>query len=156
MSKPFSNADAAAIEAIQKINPLSIANKWEYAGRIYQKNDGKFYYTEAKTQKDPNNSDPGAKLLSSDVKKNVGTYHTHGGAFDETDEFFSPQDKVKATFGKEISYLGTPLQRILKYIPVDLLTAEQQKDNPVGLIEALISVFTLREVTIVGNPNNQD
>lgn len=147
MSNPFPTADAAAIGAIQKINPSSIANKWEYAGRIYQKNDGKFYYTDAQTQKDPNNSDPGPKVSGS---KNIGTYHTHGGAFDETDEIFSPQDKLKSTLGKEISYLGTPKQRVLKFTPVDLLPADQQRDNPVGLIEVLISVYTLQEVTIVG------
>lgn len=31
----FSTADAAAIAAIEEINPTSIKNKWEYAGRIY-------------------------------------------------------------------------------------------------------------------------
>jgi len=155
MSNPFPSADAAAIAAIQKINPTSISQKWEYAGRIYQKKDGKFYYTDAKTLQDPNNSDPGPKMLGSGIK-NIGTYHTHAGAFAETDEIFSPQDKLKAMMGKEISYLGTPLQRVLKYTPIDLLSPDQQQESPTGTVEPLISVFTLREVTIVGNPSNEN
>ena len=71
----------------------------------------------------------GCNCKESDCRDKGG----HGGEFEETDEVFSPKDKLKATLGKEVSYLGTPYQRILKYTPVDLLPAgEQQDDAPHG------------------------
>jgi hypothetical protein len=83
---------------------------------------------------------------------NAGTYHTHGGEFEETDEIFSPMDMAKATFGKEVSYLGTPCQRILKYTPIDLLPPEEQSANPTGRVDILVGVYILREVVIEGSP----
>ena len=54
----FSTADAAAIAAIEEINPTSIKNKWEYAGRIYTRS-GQFYFTRATTIRNPNLSEAG-------------------------------------------------------------------------------------------------
>jgi len=138
----FATADAAAIAAIEEINPTSIKNKWEYAGRIYTRS-GKFYFTRATTIKSPNNSDAGPAIPA-----NVGTYHTHAGAFVSTDEEFSPQDMLKATLGKELAYLGTPYQRVLKFTPVDLLPKNLQLLHPLGKVDFLKRVYVLPEVTI--------
>jgi hypothetical protein len=151
--QPFSTADAAAFAAIQEINPTSIANKWEYAGRIYQKKNGIFYFTKAQTEKSSDTSNPGPKMAGA---KNIGTYHTHAGAFADTDEIFSPQDKLKATMAKELSYIETPYQRILKFTPVDLLPQDQQSTNPTGLAEVLLNIWVLPEITIVGDPKAKD
>jgi hypothetical protein len=141
----FNTADEAAIAAIEAINPTSIARNIEHAGRIFKRN-GKFFFTPAQTLNRSDDSDPGFKVPG---VENIGTYHTHAGGFNETDEIFSPQDKLKATLGKEISYLGTPYQRILKFTPISLLPANAQE----GQVEILRSVYVLREITIVGDPN---
>jgi hypothetical protein len=151
--QPFPTADAAAFAAIQEINPTSITNKWEYAGRIYKKADEQFYFTKARTEKSGDTSDAGSKVVGA---KNIGTYHTHAGAFADTDEIFSPRDKLKATMAKELSYIGTPYQRILKFTPVDLLPKEQQSTNPTGLAEVLLNIWVLSEITIVGDPKAKD
>jgi hypothetical protein len=141
----FSTADAAAIAAIQEINPTSIAKKWEYAGRIYQR-AGKFFFTRATTLKSPDDSQAGPKITT-----NVGTYHTHAGAFAPTDEIFSPKDLLKATFGKEYAYLGTPYQRIIKFTPIDLLPAAEQLYYPLGKLDVLRNVYVLPEISIYGS-----
>jgi hypothetical protein len=141
----FNTADEAAIAAIELINPTSISRNVEFAGRIYRRN-GKYFFTAATTLNRSDDSDPGFRVAGAD---NVGTYHTHAGGFIETDEIFSPQDKLKATMGKEISYLGTPKQRILKFTPVNLLAPDARE----GQVEVLRSVYVLPEVTIVGDPN---
>lgn len=138
----FATADAAAIAAIEEINPTSIRQKWEYAGRLYTR-AGKFFFVRANTIRSPNDSDPGPIIPT-----NVGTYHTHAGAFAPTDEQFSPTDKLKATLGKELAYLGTPHQRILKFTPVDLLPAAQQKIYPLGRVDVLRNVYVLPEISI--------
>lgn len=138
----FSTADAAAIAAIEEINPTSIKKKWEYAGRLYTR-AGKFFFARASTFQSANNSEPGPIIPT-----NVGTYHTHAGAFASTDEDFSPQDKLKATLGKELAYLGTPYQRIIKFTPVDLLPPNMQASYPLGRVDVLKSVYVLPEITI--------
>jgi hypothetical protein len=142
VGKEFKTADAAAIAAIEEINPTSIKNKWEYAGRLYTR-AGKFFFTRATTIRSPDNSDPGASIPT-----NVGIYHTHAGAFAPTDELFSPIDMLKATLGKELSYIGTPYQRILKFTPIDLLPANLQPLYPVGRVEVLRNVYVLPEIVI--------
>ena len=142
VGKEFGSADAAAIAAIEEINPTSIANKWEYAGRLYTRH-GKFFFTRATTIRSPDNSDPGAI-----VPANVGTYHTHAGAFATTDEIFSPYDMLKATMGRELSYVGTPYQRILKFTPVDLLPQDLQALYPLGRVDVLRNVYVLPEIVI--------
>ena len=141
----FNTADEAAIAAIERINPTSISRNVEFAGRIFKRN-GKYFFTQATTLNRSDDSDPGFKVPNAE---NIGTYHTHAGGFNETDEIFSPQDKLKATLGRELSYLGTPHQRILKFTPVSLLPANAQE----GQVEVLRAVYVLREVTIIGDPN---
>ena len=95
----FNMANEVAIAAIELINPTSIARNIEFAGRIFQRK-GKFFFTQATTLNRSDDSYPGPKVSN---VVNVGTYHTHAGGFFETDEIFSPQDKLKATLGREIS-----------------------------------------------------
>lgn len=141
--KNFNTADDAAIAAIELINPTSIAQNVEFAGRIFQRG-GKFFFTTAITLNQSNYSEPGPKVSN---VKNIGTYHTHAGGFVETDEIFSPQDKIKATLAKEISYLGTPHQRILKFIPLSLRSLNEHE----GQVEVLQGVYVMPEITIVGD-----
>lgn len=127
----FPSEDEAAIAAIEEINPVSIARNIEFAGRIVERDTG-FTFTPARTLNLKDNSDPGPKIAGS-----IGSYHTHSGEFEATDEVFSPSDKAKATLGKELSFFGTPRGRILKYTPIDLLPPYEQGLNPTGVVEIL-------------------
>src|ERR1700744_5587863 len=88
----FNTADDCAAAAIDLINPQSIAQNIEFAGRIFQR-AGKYFFTPAITQNLRDESSPPPRLAG---VLNVGTYHTHSGKFDETDESFSPKDMLKA------------------------------------------------------------
>ena len=68
----FNTADEAAIAAIEKINPTSIARNIEFAGRIFKRN-GKYFFTAAQTLNRSDDSDPGFKVADAE---NIGTYHT--------------------------------------------------------------------------------
>jgi hypothetical protein len=130
---PFPDPDAAAIAAIDEINSTSIMRNVEFAGRIL-KTSSAFTFTQAQTLNQRDDSDPGLKVAGS-----IGSYHTHSGEFERTDEQFSPMDLLKATMGKELSYVGTPRGRILKFTPVNLLSGFDQSFNPTGLVETLRS-----------------
>lgn len=127
----FRSDDDAAVRAIEEINPASITRNIEFAGRILKRAAG-FTFTGPRTLGKRDDSDPGPKTAES-----IGTYHTHSGEFEPSDETFSPTDKVKATLGKELSFLGTPRGRILKFTPVDLLSPIEQAFNPTGVVETL-------------------
>jgi hypothetical protein len=127
----FQNADSAAIAAIEDINAVSIAQNVEFAGRILQRATG-FTFTAPQSLGRRDDSYAGQKTPDS-----VGTYHTHSGEFEPTDEEYSSDDKWKATMGKEWSYLGTPRGRIRKFSPVDLLSPFEQQNNPQGYVETL-------------------
>lgn len=101
--------------------------------------------------RNPNLSEAGPRIPT-----NVGTYHTHAGAFAPTDEEFSPDDKLKATLGKELAYLGTPYQRIIKYTPVNLLPPDLQDKYPLGKLDFLKNVCVLPEITIVGRVRHRN
>ncbi len=139
----FKSADDAAIAAIDLINGKSISQNAEYAGRIFQRGEN-FFFTPASTLGRSDYSHPGAKVPDA---RNIGTYHTHAGGFFETDEIFSPDDKLKATLAKEIAYLGTPHQRILKFVPLTLLPLGARK----GQVEVLRGIYVLKEVVITGS-----
>jgi Domain of unknown function (DUF4329) len=140
---PFPTADQAAFAAIDEILPTSIANNWEYAGRIYKTSDSQFAFTQAPTLGRDNDSYPGPKVDGS-----IGTYHTHAGGFHATDELFSPADKWKATLAKEFSYVGTPRGQILRFTPIDLLSPEEQDTFPAGRVDTL----RIANVLVVGQP----
>jgi hypothetical protein len=134
----YDDADEAAVGAIFFINPKSKKEQREYAGWIYQNpKDNKFYFTNP-VRGDTNDSNPGSKPQGMTA---VGTYHTHGGRPKgqsvATDEVFSPQDKLKATLAKQLSYLGTPKNKVLKFTPIDLLPNQSQSQYPNGFVETL-------------------
>jgi hypothetical protein len=139
----FPTADQAAFAAIDEILPTSVANNWEYAGRILQDAGGQFLFTRATTLQSDSDSDPGSPPAG---YKNVGAYHTHAGGFFATDEQFSPRDLLKATLGKELSYVGTPRGQILRFTPIDLLSPEQQAAFPTGKVDTL----RIANVLVVG------
>jgi hypothetical protein len=143
----FQTADQAAFAAIDEITRTSIANNWEYAGRIFQIPGGMYTFTKATTMELDAESNPGPEVPG---YTNVGTYHTHAGGFFASDEDFSPKDKLKATIAKQLSYLGTPRGRILRFTPIDLLSAVEQKDFPTGRTE----VMRIANILIVGRPDN--
>src|ERR1700722_19368222 len=86
----FGNADAAAIAALDEILPRSIGENREFAGRIFHVPGRGFAFTRPnpgrRDDSPPGPTTPPPKLITA---RNVGTYHTHGGNFDETDEIFS-------------------------------------------------------------------
>jgi hypothetical protein len=145
----YATADEAAIAAIELINPISIAQNVEYAGRIYSRSS-RYFFTRAQTLNNRYDSDPGPAVAGAE---NIGTYHTHAGDFLSTDEIFSPQDKLKATMANEISYIGTPCQRILKYTPYSQVP-NGEVVAPVGIVTVLRNIYVLRETEIVGSPNS--
>jgi hypothetical protein len=144
----FQTADEAAFAAIDEVARTSIANNWEYAGRIFQIPGGMYTFTKATTLELDADSNPGPQVPG---YTNVGTYHTHAGGFYATDEDFSPKDKLKATLGKELSYIGTPRGRILRFTPIDLLSTEQQQDFPTGKTD----VLGVANVLIVGRSDTK-
>jgi Domain of unknown function (DUF4329) len=151
--QPFTSADAAATAAIDDINPTSISRNVEFAGRIFRRANGAYSFTAPGTLNRSDDSDAGPKVAGA---ANIGTYHTHAGGFNETDEIFSPQDLLKATLAKELSYLGTPHQRVLKFTPIDLLSKQEQATYPTGKVDVLRNIWVLKEITIVGDPNAPD
>ncbi len=130
-------ADEAAVGAIFFINGKSKKELREYAGWIFQNPTNKKYYFSNPLRGNADDSSSGPKPQGIIV----GTYHTHGGRangqFVATDEVFSPQDMLKATLAKQLSYLGTPKNKVLKYTPQGLLPNQSQAQYPTGLVETL-------------------
>ena len=103
--------------AIKDINPTSIREGFEYAGRICMTKDNKCFYTP------PNKG----RRSSSDPKScpegsySVGTYHTHGNTKNDTirgtSERFSRGDKYLNDYEGGFGFLGTPSGNIMLYIP---------------------------------------
>lgn len=110
----YTSADEAAIQAIRDINPRSIHEDIEYAGRIFQQRNGKYSYTAPK-RGERTTSNPG---FCPEGTINKGMYHTHARnnpGFINDD--FSTRDKHKADNERVPSYLGTPSKQIKKYVP---------------------------------------
>ena len=143
----YNTADEAGMAAISFIILKSRIELREYAGWVYQNPTDNKYYFSIPRRGDADTSNPGPRPRGMKV---IGTYHTHGGRplgqSVASDEIFSPDDKVKATLGKYISYLGTPKGRILRYTPIDLLPNEVQAQYPTGFVEILFD-------GIIINPN---
>jgi hypothetical protein len=149
---PFDDADECAIAALDEINPLSITKNVEFAGRIYRKADGRFYFTRP-IQGARDDSKPPPKVIGA---VNIGTYHTHAGNFQETDETFSPKDMLKANMAKEYSWLETPYQRILRFTPAALCNKDAPTDPIIsGNIEVLRNIYVLPTITIYGTPGDE-
>ena len=130
----FKTADAAAVAALNKANPLSIKNNREYGGYIFKKKNGQYGYTKPiKGTLDGFNPADADKLVPRGCSI-VGDYHTHGDystasgkrttknkdAFN-SDNFSDPDiEGITAdTKGKSeyTGYLGTPSGNFLKFSP---------------------------------------
>ena len=113
---PYPTADAAGAAAIANINPRSISENKEYAGRIYKNQSGSYSYTTPV----PGTGDVSSPGGVPSGATNAGMYHTHG-AYDAKygagNENFSPDDKFWADFEGVPSYLGTPSGAFKKYEP---------------------------------------
>jgi YD repeat-containing protein len=111
----YKSIDNAGIQAIRDINPTSIAEGYEYAGRIYRNSDGSYSYTEPK-RGGKFDADFGPCLPG---RVNAGQYHTHG-RYSPTHrgEVFSNSDMDWADRERVPGFLGTPSGRIGKYTPI--------------------------------------
>lgn len=110
----YPTQDASAIDAIKDINPKSIAEGREYAGRIYKNPDGTYSYT-APNRGTKDSSNPGSYPPGT---TNGGYYHTHGADDPGYDnENFSSADKTFSEREGAPGYLGTPKGAIKKYVP---------------------------------------
>lgn len=110
-----SRIDKVAIEVLERINPLSIKNDWEYGGRIYfDREKSEFIATPPITDKDAHGiMIPSLRNLGIVDGITIAHYHTHGAksvAFN--DEHFS---SIDTTGARTDQYLITPSYRILKY-----------------------------------------
>ncbi|WP_263377299.1 DUF4329 domain-containing protein [Granulicella paludicola] len=132
----YNSADAAGKTAVNGINPTSVQQNTEYAGRVYQNADGT-YGTTPPNRGDTASSQPGAVP---DGTANAGMYHTHGGPDPRYDnEHFSDIHNADGTRSGDIpfaqregvpSYLGTPAGQVLKYDPSTNSVQQLQPPTP--------------------------
>lgn len=111
----YPSAVAAASAALTEINGVSVLENREYAGLIYQRDDGSSYSYGAPFPGNKDTSWPllGALPVYGDF---YGTYHTHGAYIPKVDnENFSKTD-LSTLFSKEI-FLATPSGDIKSYTP---------------------------------------
>jgi RHS repeat-associated protein len=113
---PYKSVDAAGKQAIRDINPTSIAQNQEFAGRIYRRPDGTYSYTKPI----PGKRDCADFGVCPPGMANAGQYHTHGADSKgkNWDYVFSISDMSWAEKENVPSYLGIPDGRILKYTPI--------------------------------------
>jgi len=135
MNTVYSEADDAAINALNEVLVRSIRDNVEFAGRIFASSDGKrFAFTRpnrgARDDAYPGSRKPPPQLIGF---VNVGTYHTHGGNFELTDEEVSPADALKAAFAREFCWIVTPMQRIIKFTPISVLLVDPNYDPSIDL-----------------------
>lgn len=112
----YCTVDAAAISAINEINPTSIAQDTEYAGRIYGLPSGKYSYS-APVKGTQRSSTPPPPPPGS---PNAGRYHTHGQQHPDqpSAEYFSNTDLYNAYYLENVpTYVGTPSGDIRRFIP---------------------------------------
>ncbi|MGD0941559.1 MAG: DUF4329 domain-containing protein [Terracidiphilus sp.] len=132
----YATADQAGKTAVNNINPTSIKQDKEYAGRVYQNADGS-YGTTSPNKGDQASSRPGEVP---DGTANAGMYHTHGGPDPQYDnEHFSDIHNADGTRSGDIpfaqsegvpSYLGTPSGQVLKYDPSTDSVTQLQPPTP--------------------------
>lgn len=107
----FMTSQAAALDAVQYINPRSIYEGREFGGWIRQVDANAFTYVEPTR---------GTKATVPNMPEkgddDVDWYHTHGAADPGYDnEHFSPDDRNFSTYYDADGYLGTPSGTIQKY-----------------------------------------
>jgi RHS repeat-associated protein len=112
--KQHKTAEVAAKEAIKSINPTSVKESKEFAGRVVVNANwtfgvaGPFRGTES-------SSNPGLVPFGT---LNAARYHTHGSADPRFDnEHFSRRDKENARIENVPTYVGTPGGLIRRYTP---------------------------------------
>jgi RHS repeat-associated protein len=123
----YKTLDQAGKTVVAKINPKSIKENTEYAGRVVKNVNGTYGTTEP-NKGTADGSSPGTVPAGT---TGAAVYHTHG-AFDPhyDNENFSPQDIRSAGREGTPSYLGTPAGAIKRYDPATGTTTvlEQSKD----------------------------
>jgi hypothetical protein len=131
----FDSPDKAAAAALSEIATKSVTEKSEFAGNIYQKGDGSYSFSPP-VKGTGDDSFPKDSPVPKGAQV-VGTYHSHGGAFEASDEKFSPRDQLKATLGHKEAYLVTPKGDMYKYTPVDHLPEYKQGEFSTGQVTRL-------------------
>jgi hypothetical protein len=137
--QPFASPDQAAIAALKEIYKPSMDTGYEWAGNIYRNPDGTYSFSPPVTSRSPDESYPHQSPVPRGAEV-VGTFHSHGGgSLDgyETDELFSPDDKLKATLTHDPMYLLTPRGNLFRYTPADLLPPADQVRFPYGRVSRL-------------------
>ncbi|MDX2227876.1 MAG: RHS repeat-associated core domain-containing protein [Verrucomicrobiae bacterium] len=124
--EPYTTPDAAAMAAANDMYEDSYNNDWEYIANIYQDKDGKYSYTEPKTQENPHSSSLSKKNIPQGTSYN-SNIHSHGAPSEGyNDEEFSgsPDDPCDRSTDKAVSdtrgssgYLVTPSGKVKKYTP---------------------------------------
>jgi Domain of unknown function (DUF4329) len=118
----YPSADAAAVAALQNINPTSQRYGLEYAGRVYHRwlGLGDYSYTPP-LEGNAYSSDPGNRVLTPlfhSLGVNAGAYHTHTRGNDPVlNENYSLKDKRDSDDEGAPAYLGAPSGIIYKYSP---------------------------------------
>ena len=108
----YKTVDAAASEVIKEINPTSKSQDTEYAGYITKDANGEYSSTPANKGSEAG-ANPGKKPANA-----VADWHTHGGANPKyKSEDFSKKDKADNDKTGLPGYLGTPMDKVLRYDP---------------------------------------
>lgn len=107
----YNTPKEAAGQALQDINPTSIAQNREFGGMVYQNSDGTYSYNAPWR----GGSDWVICNIRPFFRKKVADYHTHGYDPPDSDigEDFSPED----IGGRRLHFLGTPDSWIRQYDP---------------------------------------
>jgi hypothetical protein len=108
-----SSADCAACAALDLIERPSVDEDREYAGWIWEREDGSYSFTQPR-RGSRHRSHPGGKRKES----YRGAYHSHGKESGPKyrDEEFGPQDTRMLNDWKVDGYLVTPSGMRLKYV----------------------------------------
>lgn len=127
--KKFATAEEAAVDAMQKANPKSVAEGREYGGWIQKNADGTYSaHPATKGSKD------GLSNMPAKGSNDVAWWHTHGAADPGYDnENFSGMtgDKGYSKQTNSVGYLATPSGAIKKYDPAtNTVTTLKQKAPP--------------------------
>ena len=111
----YPTADEAVKPLLKALNPVSIRDHVEYAGRVYKNPDGTYSTTY------PNKGTLAGSFAGKwpTGTQNAGDYHTHGAYDPEYDnENFSPGDKEGNDDEGVPGYLATPGGTFQKYTPI--------------------------------------
>jgi hypothetical protein len=115
--KRYFTADAAAIDALKQVLPISLSQSVEYSGGVFKnERSGMFFISAPDTLNDQTSSDVDFSYLAWGDTKWIGTYHTHP-VVGTNWENFSADDLIQCKARKITIWLGT--QRAIKKIVPD-------------------------------------